>query len=300
MVHTQPTMPKRNAEGALLPSNSLDSALGAPTVRVESTPPVSGRRTLNSSSGVASLGEERPSNPDLLRQRDAFRALRARWMQIPARALVQPRAHAALMVTEAEELEELLARPAVRCGLDSVGISRGELDDLPLALDAVRYVEACLRRARPGSAETIEEAARLRDELRASCRWNLRGRQASEALARITDSDDAGELALDLRELAELIATQHAAFGADTTLDVSAAYQRALSLAQQLNALASPVAGVKPEWLELRVRAYTHLMSILDLLRQAGRYAFRSTPALRVWFTDPGGARLRTAMRIAG
>jgi hypothetical protein len=229
--------------------------------------------------------------------REAFRLLYRRLQAMPTYEVVDPRLRVSDTLHDAARLEEFLARPSVRVGLGKIGVSEADVSQLTIARRALHYVETCVRHAQgdaPGGIVRLEHAARLRAELRECCQWNLRAGAHAEALARITDSEDSREIALDLSELSRLVTENWAAFAADATLDLSALIPLAQRLARQF-AVAPEADGVKGEWLELRARAYTHLLHVLQLLREAGRYAFRADPAIRVAFSDPERNRSRGA-----
>jgi hypothetical protein len=200
------------------------------------------------------------------------------------------------------ELAELASRPTVLARLAKVGLAPTVLDELALASQALHYVEACVRSAQglaPCGASALDQAANLRQELLGACHWNLRGAEHVEALARITDSEDPAEVALDLNELALLILDNLELFRADTTFDAERVAHSARATAVGLNELPLQGGAVKYEWRDLRARAFTHLTMLIDELRTAGRYAFRGTPAARVWFAASPPVR-RRAVSLGG
>lgn len=233
--------------------------------------------------------------------REAFRTLYSRLNALSEGELLEPRMRVAAALREAEDLSDLVSRASVLLRLQTVGVSSRVLNELELAREALLYVDTCVRRAQGlgRGPSPLDRAARLRDELLGACHWNLRGSEHAEALARITDSEDPEELALDLTELAQLALTHLPAFGEDATVDARGLANDAQAAATELAALPAVGLRVKPEWRQLRARAFTHLVRVVEELRTAGRYAYRGTPGARAWLAAPSSIP-RRAVSLGG
>jgi hypothetical protein len=221
--------------------------------------------------------------------REAFRSLYPRLKALPDEELIEPRLRVGAILREAEDLSDLVSRASVLVRLQTVGVSPRVVSDLELAREALLYVDTCVRRAQGlgRGPSPLDRAARLREELLGACRWNLRGSEHAEALARITDSEEPDELVLDLTELAQLALEHLPAFAGDTTVDARGLANDARAGAAELAALPRTGGRVKAEWRQLRAQAFTYLARVVDELRTAGRYAYRGTPGARAWLAAP-------------
>jgi hypothetical protein len=218
--------------------------------------------------------------------RAALRALHPTLLELSRELCLVPPGIAAPLLAEATRVQGLVERPELRQRLTSVGVSEEELCELGRARLALRYVEACIKNAATAAAAQpllVEQALQVRDELVASCRFNLRGAPVAEALARVTDSDAPDELALDLRELARLVQENAPEFSRDRSIDVGLVSVRALDLANALVGVPAIRERVRGEWFELRTRIHGLLVARLRRLEEAGTYAFRGSAVAQQW-----------------
>jgi hypothetical protein len=239
--------------------------------------------------------------------RAALRALYPKLLQLPREHCIAPRGITPHLLAEAERIQGLLVQQEAPKKLCAVGVDEQELADFGRALLALRYIETCVRNAATAAAAEpllLEQALQVRDELVVCCRFNLRTGQVAEALARITDSDDPGELAMDLRELARLVRENASAFARDRSIDVGLFSVRALDLANSIAGVPAVSECVRSEWCELRARAHGYLISRMRRIEEAGTYAFRGTERAHQWVCCVSGAaapassasRLRTLL----
>lgn len=164
----------------------------------------------------------------------------------------------------------------VRQNLEAVGLDAERLSELRTLVLAFIQLEA------PGTegewASLVEHACAVRAELVAACAWQLRGRRDASQLARITDSVDAIELAMDLTELADLVSDNEPLFARDQSLEVAELTELAVTLACKLRARnlhSSPCVG--HEW-GLRAQVFSLLMDCATEVQSAGCYALRHEP----------------------
>jgi hypothetical protein len=154
-------------------------------------------------------------------------------------------------------------------------------------------------------AQAEREAAglRLRTELLAACRWNLRTHaQARAVLDRVRAGRGTPDLVQDLSDLATLVDHHRPAFERDASFDAPTQAEAARSLATQITVGLSTARSARHrDQLKLtRDRAYTHLAGLVTHLREAGRYAFRNEPERAAAFaSDHRRARERKRRRAS-
>jgi hypothetical protein len=208
-------------------------------------------------------------------------------MRLPEGSLCEPRVRVALVVQEALDLLAAVQQPRVRGKLISTGVSSQRVDSLEPAIEALRVAQSQVLRARcpdEDFVEALSSALDLRDEMVAACLWNLRHREVGASLVRITDSTDGVELAMDLRELVQLLDEHAIDFESDRTFHAVECVRQASALADELTAtLDQPV---PLPTLELRDRAFTHLLDVIDEVRSAGRHAYRGRSEARSLFAS--------------
>ncbi len=220
--------------------------------------------------------------------------LRVELLQLPEATVCEPTGRLATFVGDAARLYSTLQRASLRAKLTAVGLDARRVEALGAAIEAVRLSQSRLLWARSPDAEfaeALESALELREELNAACHWNLRARDVGAALVRISDSSDCVELAIDLRELAQLVTDHASDFDVDESFDAAGSVRQALALADELNAIADRVAPVAV--VEMRDRAFTHLADLVDEIRHAGSYAFRRDPEGCAVFVVDGQCRRR-------
>jgi hypothetical protein len=233
-----------------------------------------------------------------------FEALEAHLKAVDPREIETPRMPIAVALQEASDLHMLLVEdPGVVQALRAVGLAQEDVDALEPAVAFTREAQSRWVVARDGrkpeaQLERERRGEALRAELLSAGTWNLRAdRAALGTLAAIADGDGLADLVQDLYDLAELVERKRAAFEADTTFDASASAEKARSLASEISVgiglgkLDSDAQKAR----DLRDRAFTHLVHVVDELRAAGRHAYRHDPRMRKHFTSRYLERKRRA-----
>lgn len=240
------------------------------------------------------------SESDLTALRDQLRAL-------PSDAVSSPDIPMAVALQEANDLLTLLRDEAVWEKLLTVGVADGQRELLAQAIGAARAAQSHWTVARDRrKSEALQErearAEKLRSDLLAAGRWNLRNdRVAQGTLSAIAEGDGIADLIQDLSDLAALFERRRAAFENDQSFDASARIEEARSLASELAASTSAArldtdqAGA----VDLRDRAFTHLDALVTSLREAGRYAFREQEEISRRFASRYLRRKRSRSRPA-
>lgn len=207
---------------------------------------------------------------------------------IPREEVAAPQIPIAVFLQEAHDLGTLSKEPEVKSRLVAVGLAAKTIADLGTAVAAARqaqsdWVVAFDRTKSDAYRSAAEQARALRGEITAACRWNLRGdRVALATVNAIAPEDGQADLVQDLIDLAQLLETRQAAFKGDSTFEAAPKAKQARQLARDLQQgiskqqLKNDQAAAK----ELRDRAFTHLFDEVNLVREAGRYAFRNDPRL--------------------
>lgn len=180
------------------------------------------------------------------------------------------------VVAEFTPLLAVIELGHVRACMEAVGLNLERLAELRKLMLAFIQLEAPGTEAE--SATLTEHACAVRAELAAACAWQLRGRRESSHLARITDSVNALELAMDLTELADLVSDNEPLFAGDQSLETAELTELAVTLACKLRARnlhSSPCVG--HEW-GLRAQVFSLLMDCAIEVQTAGCYALRHEP----------------------
>lgn len=188
----------------------------------------------------------------------------------------------------------LAQNPDVKQRLAKVGLPGQVLERLPLAMRAAQAAESAWQAVfsprNPQDLVALEQSgARLRGDVVAALRWNLReDRIAQGTLDSIQDGVGAADLAQDLDALAVLVEQHADSFEDDRTFD---AKERATVCRNHAKELRDSVSGARAdlsraEAKELRDRAFTYADDLLDDVREAARYAFRGDAELLARFQD--------------
>lgn len=168
--------------------------------------------------------------------------------------------------------------PPVQAQMTAVGLTLDRLTDFRTLTLAFIQLEAPGAALDTDTVSLVEQACALRSELLAACTWNLRGRRDLGSLARITDSLQAVELALDLTELADIVSDNPSAFSADDSFVAGEITEHAVNLACKLRArslYSSPCASHERG---LRTQVFSLLMECATEVQTAGAYALRHQP----------------------
>lgn len=184
--------------------------------------------------------------------------------------------------------------PDVRQRLTKVGLAGQVLEQLPLAMGAAQAAESAWQAVfsprNPQELVALEESgAKLRSDVVAALRWNLRDDRITQGtLDAIQDGMGTADLAQDLDALAVLVEQHADAFKQDKTFDAKA---RATDCRKHAKELRDSVSGARAdlsraEAKELRDRAFTYADDLLDDIRDAARYAFRADAELSARFQD--------------
>ncbi len=231
-------------------------------------------------------------------------ALRGQLSAFDADMIDEPRMPIAVALQEANDLAILLAEDAsVAAQLEAVGLDRAVIDGLRPAVGATREAQSrwVVLRDRSKPAAQKEREARgeaLRSELLSAARWSLREDEvALGTLSAISEGDGLADLVQDLRDLAQLVERSRAAFAADRTFEAAASIEQARSLSDEISAGAgtAKLDGEAASARELRDRAYTHLATLVEQLRAAGRHAYRKDDRMRKRFVSRHLVRRRRA-----
>ncbi|HEX2734871.1 MAG TPA: hypothetical protein VHM70_24865 [Polyangiaceae bacterium] len=231
------------------------------------------------------------SKPEL----DVLDGVWAHLERVPEDALAEPRVRISVVLAEADELLGILQQTWVRQRLAATGLTSERMDLLGPARVALQEAQRRWLGAfasEKEEAEALQFGQDLRDELLSACHWNLRGKDVTGSLARISDSTDPMELGLDLRELIELVREHSSSFGGDRTFRFEETLGRADVVAKRLASMGERPVG--HETAEIRQRAFAFLSQLMDELRQAGKHAFRGTREARSLFSSDLQLRRRT------
>jgi len=218
--------------------------------------------------------------------REVLEQLRNDLLSMPAEVISAPNLPMAVAIQEANDLLTHISSPPIGDKLLSVGLPPTHADSLARAVRAAKEAQSewVLVRDRTKSErqrEREQAAHRLRLDLLAAARWNLRGdRVALGTLSAIAQGEGVADLAQDLNDLAVLLEQRASRFDPDHSFDVQRAVADARAHARELSA------GTSEERLQteqatakdLRDRAFSYLDQLVDEIREAGRYAFRRDP----------------------
>ncbi len=205
-------------------------------------------------------------------------------MAIPFEELDSPATPIHVALQEAHDLNTLVGNPEVRERLLAVGLPKAELTALPKAIDATREAQSAWivvrDRTKSDAQRQREEAGgKLRTEMIAAARWNLReDRVAQATIDAIQEGEGVEDLVQDLVDLAALVDRNLETFESDTTFAAEHQVEAARSTAKTIQAGLSHarLARTHDESKELRDRAYTYLAARVSAVREAGRYAFKN------------------------
>lgn len=240
--------------------------------------------------------------------RDALDRLKDTLLATPAEAVRKPDIPVAIHHQEAHDLLAFVSTPAVTEKLTAVGLSPDILAAVPDALAASQEAEALWSAAyaprKPEEQAALEERGRrLRSDVAAAFRWNLRGdREAQGSIDRVLEGTGVADLIQDLIDLAVLTENHAGAFSSDKTFDPSASASAARELAAQIRRGVTDY-RINPELsrtVDLRDRAWTHLDDLVDAIREAGRYAFRGSDDVRRFGSAYERRRRLASKRKAG
>lgn len=217
--------------------------------------------------------------------------------EIDTEDLVYPDIPIAVALQEANDLATYLSNKdnaRILAGLLAVGLPGSELPALKRGIEAAREAQSgwvVVRDRKKSQAQQEREAAgtQLRSDLVDAIRWNLRhDRVAQATLDAIQQGDGVEDLIQDLDDLAALAERHHDKFDKDETFDVDAKVEEARSSASAIRAGVSQARSAnKPNDAKLlRDRAFTYLDERVSTIREAGRYAFRKEPAVRMRFSS--------------
>ncbi|MEM9458517.1 MAG: hypothetical protein AAGF11_30345 [Myxococcota bacterium] len=214
---------------------------------------------------------------------------------IPGDQLRVPSMSMAVALQEAHDLHARLLQDDTWNRLLAIGVEPDLLDQLVQALAAMKQAQSqwilvARERGKPKALRERRAAGlRLRTELLAACRWNLRGQpQLGTMLDHVIKGQGTPDLVQDLHDLATIIEHHRTAFDRDESFD-------APQQAEAAHALAHAIAtGEGRAWADqepadlkrLRDQAYTHLARLVTHLREAGRYAFRNEPQRAAGFAS--------------
>lgn len=214
---------------------------------------------------------------------------------IPESQLRAPSMSMAMALQEAHDLHTRLVQDDTWARLLAIGVEPDLLDQLAQALAAItqaqsQWIVAARERGTPKTLRERRAAGlRLRTELLAACRWNLRGHpQIGPILDHVVKGRGTPDLVQDLHDLATIIERHRTAFERDETFDAPQQAEAAHALAHAI------AAGDGKAWTDqdpadlkrLRDQAYTHLARLVTHLREAGRYAFRHEPQRAAGFAS--------------
>lgn len=221
---------------------------------------------------------------------------------IPADEVESPNLPIEVALQEAHDLNALVANPEIRERLIAVGLPNAELTALPRAIAAAREAQSAWivvrdRTKNDAQREREDRGIKLRADLVAAARWNLRDDRVAQAtLDAIQEGEGVEDLVQDLLDVAALIEQRADAFEADETLDTDESIALARAAAKDIRAglSAARLARSQEDAKDTRDRAYTYLAARVGAVRSAGRYAFRGTATMQAKF---GSAYLRATER---
>lgn len=221
---------------------------------------------------------------------------------IPADEVESPNLPIEVALQEAHDLNALVANPEVRERLVAVGLPNAELTALPRAIAAAREAQSAWivvrdRTKNDAQRQREENGVKLRADLVAAARWNLRDDRVAQAtIDAIQEGEGVEDLVQDLLDVAALIEQHQESFEGDETLDTDDAIAKARASAKDIRAglSAARLARSQDDAKDTRDRAYTYLAARVGAVRAAGRYAFRGTANMQAKF---GSAYLRATER---
>ena len=225
----------------------------------------------------------------------ALDSLMTTYEDLPAEEVRKPNIPAHVTTQEALETVQFVRQtPAVAERLALVGVDDAALADVEVAAHANDRAALLAKLAISGvkseaAIKVVDDAEALRQRILDACRFNLRkDRDAQAKVRRIADGSGTLDLYTDINLCAELLREHPRGFDNDGTFDADAALADCESLAPQLSALLTNPADslAREAALTLRDRAWTHLDTLLDDLREAGRYALRDHPQHRARFAS--------------
>lgn len=218
--------------------------------------------------------------------------------QIPVDEIEAPSLPIEVALQEAHDLNTLVGNPEIRDRLTAVGLPKAEFTALPRAVAAAREAQSSWIVVRDRTKDDAQraredEGTKLRANLIAAARWNLRDDRVAQAtLDAIQEGEGVEDLVQDLIDVATLIEQRADAFATDETLDTDDAVANARAQAKAIRSglSAARLARTQDDAKDLRDRAYTYLAARVSAVRAAGRYAFRTEPQMLAKF---GSAYLR-------
>ena len=225
----------------------------------------------------------------------ALDALKPKLMEMTADEKRKPNIPVRETVGEAKQTVEVCrTNPLVKAQLGKVGHDDAKIDAVEEAAQACDRAEVLCRHTLSGvkseeALATVRAAEALEAEILDALRFNLRGdRDVQARVRRIAEGSGLMDTKTDIALCAELLRAHPRAFDDDDTFDAAAALAACEELEPKLDALlTSPADSLAREAaLDLRDRAWTHLDTLLDDLRIAGRYALRAHPAERRRFAS--------------
>lgn len=225
----------------------------------------------------------------------ALEALSGELAGIEAHEVRKPNIPVMETVVEARQTAELVRQDSlVAEQLEKVGVADAALDALELAAGAAERAEILCRYALFGvksddAQDLIAQAERVRGEVLAAGRFNLRGDREALAIIRgIAEGSGLVDLSRDLGLCDEFLVDFDGAFDQDETFDADEALTQCRALKVELDAMLSSQSDAlaRQSAIDLRDRAWTHLDELLDDLRESGRYALRAHPKLRRAFAS--------------
>jgi len=207
--------------------------------------------------------------------------------QLPAEIAQEPTMPVATYLAEAGALDAHLREHGEAAkALLAVGLDRGLIAELPERCtrlrDAQSNVAVLNESAKPAEqAKLEEEGYSIREDLLAGGRYVFRKDTAKLAVvSRITDGDSLAELPQDLNDAAELAEQERPRFLAIGIDEVKIG--RARELAGILGTRPAPKlqSDKLAHAIELRNRAFGHLMEAVEEIRAAGQYVYRKDKSM--------------------
>ncbi|MFV0269452.1 MAG: hypothetical protein ACK5HT_20200 [Draconibacterium sp.] len=214
---------------------------------------------------------------------DDYNELFAVIQAIPDEETTEPTLPVDVALQEAENLHHWSLDDAA--ALAVVGITEDMISDLPVRAGACREAQSIWNKdyrsqqeAQKQWAEQAPEAYTLRDDLLASLRFAYRKDEALlSRVSAITEGNGHADMIQDLNDIAVLGRENTApltAIGFELNLLDLAAIR-----ADELADLLAEANGDKADPNEsklIRDKAYTHMKSLVDEIREAGKYVFRN------------------------
>ncbi|TVZ41166.1 hypothetical protein P886_0506 [Alteromonadaceae bacterium 2753L.S.0a.02] len=190
--------------------------------------------------------------------------------------------------------------------LNQAGLSRELLDELPIRVGVLRVAEAHWRAA-IGSQRSAERqwsqrskaAYKLRNELLRSLRYALRHQaNAWRPLVSIAGGSGHADMIQDLASLAAM-ARKHkdALHRVGVSLDIA---QQAIDMADQMSALLAQASNEKRTAHPVKVlrdQAYTYLKTVVDEVRECGKFVFHHQAQRLRGYASPHRRSINSASR---